>query len=175
MRLGLKRDDIRLVEYTPKWKEEFGRVKQAILKSTPIPENRIEHIGSTAIKGMVAKPILDVIVGVDDIDNVNESIFEGFKEIGFLRLRVHGPNEIVLAKFSDDTYGEKTHFIHLVDYGKKLWKDLIFFRDYLNANESARVKYSSLKKEFLNKHKGDIKAYTDYKESFVKEIFRKRK
>src|SRR5699024_12474101 len=80
-----------------------------------------------------------------------------------------------LAKFSDDTYEEKTHFIHLVDYGKKLWKDLIFFRDYLNANESARVKYSSLKKEFLNKHKGDIKAYTDYKESFVKEIFRKRK
>lgn len=149
-------------------------MKQDIIKSTPIPEKRIEHIGSTAIKGMVAKPIVDIIVGVDDIENVDKSIFDGLKTIGFLRLRVHRPNEIVLAKFTDDTYEEKTHFIHLVDYSKKLWKDLIFFRNYLNENITARVDYSDLKKKFLEENSGGIKEYTDFKEQFVKEIFSKR-
>ena len=89
-------------------------------------ENRIEHIGSTAIKDMVAKPILDLVVGVHDVENVDKAIFQGLKEAGFLRLRVQRPNEIVLAKFTDETYEVKTHFIHLVEYNKDLWKNLIF-------------------------------------------------
>lgn len=59
------------------------RVKQDILNATPIQENRIEHIGSTAIKNIVAKPILDLVVGVDDIENVDKSIFQGLREAGF--------------------------------------------------------------------------------------------
>ncbi|RUU70729.1 GrpB family protein, partial [Mesorhizobium sp. M7A.F.Ca.MR.362.00.0.0] len=90
------------------------RVKQDILNSPPIQEKQIEHIGSTAIKDMVAKPILDLVVGVDDIENVEKTIFQGLKKAGFLKLQVQRPNEIVLAKFSDESYEEKTHFIHLV-------------------------------------------------------------
>lgn len=59
------------------------RVKQDILNATPIQENRIEHIGSTAIKNIVAKPILDLVVGVDNIENVDKSIFQGLREVGF--------------------------------------------------------------------------------------------
>jgi GrpB-like predicted nucleotidyltransferase (UPF0157 family) len=174
MRLGLKRDEVKLEAYNEEWKEEFLSVKQAILKATPINESRIEHIGSTAIKGIVAKPILDLVVGVDDIENVDEAIFHGLKEVGFLRLRVERPNEIVLAKFTDETYEEKTHFIHLVEFDKELWKDLIFFRDYLNANETAREQYNNLKLKFLEEKRSGIKDYTDYKEQFVKSIFAKR-
>lgn len=57
-------------------------------------------------------------MGVDDIENVDNAIFHGLKEAGFLRLRIQRPNEIVLSKFTDETYEEKTHFIHLVDYNK---------------------------------------------------------
>ena len=60
-------------------------------------------------------------MGVDDINSVDKEFFQGLKKAGFLRLRVERPNEIVLAKFTDDTYEEKTHFIHLVDYNKGLW------------------------------------------------------
>jgi len=174
LELGLKRNEVRLVDFSEGWRNEFHSVKQAILSSISIPENRIEHIGSTAIKGMAAKPILDLMVGVDNIEDVDESIFKGLKKIGFLRLRVHRPSEIVLAKFTDDTYEEKTHFIHLVDYNKELWKNLIFFRDYLNKNESARKQYSNLKMKFIKKRNHGIKEYTDYKEQFVKDIFSKR-
>ena len=174
MKLGLKRDEVRLEAHNVEWQEEYLRVKQDILNSITIQGNRIEHIGSTAIKDMVAKPILDLVVGVDDIENVNKAIFQGLKEAGFLRLRVQRPNEIVLAKFTDETYEEKTHYIHLVKYNNDLWNNLIFFRDYLNSNESAREQYKNLKMEFVEEKNGGIDEYTDYKEQFVKEIYRKR-
>ncbi len=172
--LGLKRDEVRLEPHTIEWQKEFLRVKQGILNSTPIKENRIEHIGSTAIKKMVAKPILDLVVGVDVIENVDKAILQGLKETGFLRLRVQRPNEIILAKFTDETYEEKTHFIHLVEYKKALWKNLIFFRDYLNSNETVRDQYSNLKREFVKESNGGINEYTNYKEQFVREIYKKR-
>ncbi|MCM3032926.1 GrpB family protein (plasmid) [Niallia taxi] len=175
MKLGLKRDELRLETHTVEWEKEFHRVKQDILNSTPIQEKQIEHIGSTAIKDMVAKPILDLVVGVDDIENVEKTIFQGLKKAGFLKLQVQRPNEIVLAKFTDESYEEKTHFIHLVEYNKDLWKNLIFFRDYLNANQTAREQYKRIKIEFVKEKDGGIDEYTDYKEQFVSEIYGKRK
>lgn len=115
------------------------------------------------------------MVGVDDIENVDKPFFQGLKEAGFLKLKVERPNEIVLAKFTDDTYEVKTHFIHLVEYNKELWKNLIFFSDYLNSNETAREQYKALKMNFLEEGSGGINEYTDYKEQFVKGIYEIRK
>ncbi|QFF98953.1 hypothetical protein PB01_08970 [Psychrobacillus glaciei] len=55
------------------------------------------------------------------------------------------PGEIVFAKFTDDTFEVKTHFNHVVDYDKEPWRNLVFFKDYLNANEKAREEYKRLK------------------------------
>lgn len=174
MKLGLKNGEARVVPYNEKWHEDFLKVKNEIVRETGIPKERIEHIGSTAIKGIVAKPILDIVVGVDEIDSVKEELFEGLKKIGFLRLRVERPKEIVLAKFVDDTYQEKNHFIHLVDYDKELWNNLIFFRDYLNFHEEIQKEYEKIKLSFFKEHIGGIEEYTNYKEKFVLEIYDKR-
>ncbi|MDA2514068.1 GrpB family protein [Bacillus cereus] len=109
------------------------------------------------------------------MENVEKTIFQGLKKAGFLKLQVQRPNEIVLAKFTDESYEEKTHFIHLVEYNKDLWKNLIFFRDYLNANQTAREQYKRIKIEFVKEKDGGIDEYTDYKEQFVSEIYGKRK
>ncbi|WP_391122216.1 GrpB family protein [Psychrobacillus sp. L3] len=85
-------------------------------------------------------------------------------KMNFLRLKLERPSEIVFAKFRDDTFEVKIHFIHVVDYDKVLWRNLVFFRDYLNANENAREEYKRLK----------ITEYTDLKEPFMKSIFAKR-
>ncbi|MBR7553638.1 GrpB family protein [Allobacillus sp. GCM10007491] len=174
MQLGLGYDEVRLASYTPEWKEEFIKVKNELMKHTNLEDNRIEHIGSTAIKGMSAKPIIDIIVGVDDLQIVDKPLMKKFYEAGFLKLKVERPGEIVLAKFTDDTYKEKTHFIHLVDYQKELWKNLVFFRDYLNSNEAARERYLEIKREYLKDSSTGVNEYTDFKEEFVKEIFKKR-
>lgn len=174
MKLGLKNNEVKIVPYTSDWHEEFLKVKKEISKSTHIEENRIEHIGSTAIKDMQAKPIIDVMVAVDDLDAMDPSIIKGLKAIGFLRLKVERPNEIVLAKFVDNTYEEKTHYIHLVEYEKELWNNLIFFRDYLNANKAERDKYLQIKLDYVNKQSTGINEYTDHKEEFVRRVFEKR-
>ena len=142
--------------------------------NTGIEENRIEHIGSTAINDMLAKPVLDMLVGVDNLETVEPSVFKGLKTIGFLQLRVERPGEIILAKFTDDTYKEKTHYIHLVEYERELWKNLLFFRDYLSSNEQVRKEYINLKLDYLKKYSTGIKEYTNHKEKFVKNIFNKR-
>lgn len=175
MKLGLLRDEVRLVDYgIDEWKKEFLKVKNEILNFTSIKENRIEHIGSTAIKEMPAKPILDLVIGVDDLATIDQSIFQGLKQAGFLRLRVQRPNEIILAKFTDETYQIKTHYVHLVDYDRELWNNLIFFRDYLNADETARNQYKRIKLKFIEEINGGIVEYTDYKEQFVREVYSKR-
>ena len=61
------------------------------------------------------------------------------------------PGEIVLAKFTDETYEVKTHFIHMVDFEKELWRNQLFFRDYLNSNEKAREEYMNIKSTVQNK------------------------
>lgn len=175
MNLGLKNNEVRLVEYSPKWRGEFERSKNLILNHTHIPENRIEHIGSTSIIGMSAKPIIDIVIGVDDLKKVDKTLFKELEKAGFFRLKVNRPNEIVLAKFLDESYKVKTHFIHLVEYKKDLWHNLIFFRDYLNNNKEDREKYLDIKKKYVSKSSTGIIDYTNYKENFVKEIYKKRK
>lgn len=113
-------------------------------------------------------------MGVDDLQKVDKPLLKSFSKAGFLRLKVERPGEIVLAKFIDDTYKEKTHFIHLVEYQKELWNNLIFFRDYLNTNEDAKTQYLDIKLGYLKDSTKGIKEYTDFKEEFVKGIFAKR-
>ena len=170
MELGLEHNEVRIVDYTIEWADEFEKVKQVLIDSTGLADERIEHIGSTAIQGMPAKPVIDILVGIDDLDSVEQSLFQCFGKKGFLRLKVERSGEIVLAKFKDDSYQVKTHFIHLVEYRKQLWNNLIFFRDYLNENEEARRQYLNIKEEFLNNKSEGILEYTDFKETFVKRI-----
>ncbi len=174
MQLGLKNDEIKLEKYTDKWHDEFIKVKNELLKHTQLEECRIEHIGSTSIQGMSAKPIIDIVVGVDNLKTVDEELFNSFRKAGFLRLRVEKPNEIVLAKFTDETYQVKTHFIHLVEYQKEIWNNLIFFRDYLNSNEEERKEYLDIKTSYLKNTSSGIKEYTDFKEDFVKKVYNRR-
>lgn len=174
MNLGLRKDEVKIVPFEKDWKNEFVRIKKEILLYTKLKDYQIEHIGSTAIHDMPAKPIIDILVGIQDLSEINHSIIEGLKEVGFLRLRVNRPNEIVFAKFTDNTYEIKTHYIHLVEYKGELWNNLSFFRDYLNVHEDARKKYLSIKLAYVNKKSTGVNEYTNFKEQFVKEIFSKK-
>lgn len=174
MKLGLSKDEVRLVPYDNEWKNEFLRMKREIINHTNLNDACIQHIGSTSIVSIMTKPILDIVVGVDDINDVDKKIISRLKKAGFLRLAVERPAEIVFAKFVDDTYQVKTHFIHLVDYNKELWNNLIFFRDYLNSNEAERNEYQNLKMDYVKSNTGGIGDYTDHKKEFVNRIYAKR-
>jgi GrpB-like predicted nucleotidyltransferase (UPF0157 family) len=166
--LGLSKGEIKLVEPQVGWKEEFLKTQKEIHEATGIDINRIEHIGSTSIRRIKAKPMIDFAVGVDDINKVPPHIFKSFQKISFYRLRVVLENEIILAKFdNDDTFDIKTHIIHLVEYQDEKWNDLISFRDKLNSSAELRKEYEELKVKFIQHEAGDMDDYTNYKERFI--------
>ena len=76
MELGLAKNEVKLSPYTAEWEKEFNRVKLEIIEVTGLEEERIQHIGSTAIKNMPAKPIIDILVGIDDITKVDKATIQ---------------------------------------------------------------------------------------------------
>ncbi|WP_158541083.1 GrpB family protein [Sporosarcina sp. BI001-red] len=153
------------------WEPEFKKTQQAIHEVTGLDFNRIEHIGSTSIKGIKAKPMIDFALGVDDIHHVTVELLKSLKTIQFYRLKVVLENEVVLAKFLDNgKMDTKTHIIHLVEHEGQKWKDLLSFRDQLNSSEALAKEYEALKLSYLLTGNGDMNDYTRYKENFVKRV-----
>jgi GrpB-like predicted nucleotidyltransferase (UPF0157 family)/RimJ/RimL family protein N-acetyltransferase len=170
MNLGLKNNEVKLVPQDKEWLNEFKRVQDDIHAATNLDLERIEHIGSTAIIEIAAKPVIDILIGVDNLDQLQDSFFKSLKGIGFHRLKVVREGEVVLAKFKDETFKEKTHFIHIVKYKGEKWSDLVFFRDCLNSNSSLRKQYEEIKSSFVANQQTGINDYTDLKEGFVKKV-----
>ena len=174
MELGLKKDEVKIVPYNAQWTCEFERIKESMLHVLNVNENQIEHIGSTAIKGIKAKPIIDILLGMEDLAEIGGDIEKALLSIGFYRLRVEREHEVVFAKFADEKFETKTHFIHAVKFNDELWKNLIFFRDYLNENEEEKKAYENVKETYLQQHSTGINDYTNFKEEFVQRIFSER-
>lgn len=174
MDLGVTRGEVVLSEYQESWVKEFDKVKEEILSVTSLSPDNIQHIGSTSIQGLMAKPVIDIAIGVDDYEDMDENFYKSLSGIGIYRLRVERDDEIVLAKFKDNQFQVHTHFIHLVDKNGAKWNELIKFRDYLRKNEDAKLEYMTLKKSLSSLYAEDRAKYTDSKEAFVKSIINKR-
>ncbi|MEG0384579.1 MAG: GrpB family protein [Solibacillus sp.] len=175
MKLGLQNDEVLVVPYDDAWKVEFMRTQEELLSFTKLTSNQIEHIGSTSIEGIQAKPIIDILVGVKSLEVLEKPFFKELEKAGFYRLRVVRPNEIVCAKFLDDTFQVKTHYIHIVQYEGEKWQQLLFFRDFLRSNEEAKKQYEQLKESFFQTNLNGINSYTNYKEQYVQSIIEKIK
>lgn len=168
--LGIAKNQVKLVDYDPYWNILFKEIKTSICAVTSLQEFRVQHIGSTAISNIKSKPVIDILLGVDHLDQVD--IYDEYlKTIGFYRLKVQRENEYVYAKFKDTTFEIKTHFIHMVPFESDIWKNLIFFRDYLNSHPEKKIEYQTIKQSFVNFQSEGIQEYTAHKEAFIKNIF----
>lgn len=168
MELGMKSNEVKLSKYDPDWKVEFERIKKELVQTTSLEAYQIEHIGSTSIIGMEAKPIIDILIGVDDLESRCEEYKSAFKKLNIYRLRVKREGEIVLAIDQD---GLRTHYIHMVELHSNKWNDLLTFRNFLNENEEYKEEYRNLKSSIIeNDSAVDIKKYTNLKEPFVNKI-----
>ncbi len=155
-------------------KKEFEQVQDQIMQVLPqLRTEQIQHIGSTAIMDIQAKPVIDIALGVEDFAEQSCHAEASLRTIGFYRLRVQRQQEIVFARFTDSTYEVKTHFIHLIPFDSEHWKNMLFFRDYLNAYAEVRMEYERLKQSFTMEQ-GGIEQYTEHKEQWIQHIFAKR-
>ncbi len=162
---------IEIVEYEYKWKQEFDKIKDMINSYIGDLIIGIEHVGSTSVEGLAAKPIIDVDVVIDNYD-VLPLIIKKLELQGYIyegNLGIEGRE--AFRRDHDD--GMMKYHLYVCPKDGKGYLEHIAFRDYLRTNEDAREEYSSLKKHLAMEYKYDIDNYCDKKTSFVKNILRK--
>ena len=147
--IGLKRGTIKLCEHEKEWETEaqntISRLKQIL--GNVIKD--IQHVGSTSIRSIKAKPIIDIAVAVDDFDNMLRFEKE-LKDNGFYyrpnaQASVRGQLLFACGNFYEGTGDVQTHFIHVVRTNSMDWINYINFRDYLNNTPSVAKAYEALK------------------------------
>lgn len=126
----------------------------------------IEHVGSTSVPGLLAKPIIDIAVGVENFENIDKIITIMKKEYIYLEDYGETYRKIFIKKNGDFI----THHIHIEEYGKQNWVNHVFFRDRLLESEDLRNEYMNLKKSLLVKYKDDREKYTYGKAEFIQRV-----
>jgi len=165
----LKRD-VEVVPHNPRWSELFGAEVQALTAVFGDEIVATHHIGSTAIPGILAKPIIDVLVIVRDIGRIDafdrEMIARGYLpkgEFGIAGRRF----------FIKGSEVHRTHHIHVFETGSPEPERHLAFRDYLRVHGKEAKAYGQLKHELARRFPHDIDAYVAGKDGFIKEIERK--
>ncbi|MBE6878453.1 MAG: GrpB family protein [Ruminococcaceae bacterium] len=130
----------------------------------------IQHIGSTSIKSIYAKPIIDIAVGVRDFDDIMRHN-KVLKENGIYYRREDHPEQHLYI-CGDMENNIHTHYIHVVIWGEKAWNDYINMRDYLNTHNEKAIEYSNLKKYLAEKYQNNRVAYTNGKSYLIEKILK---
>ncbi|KQO12065.1 GrpB family protein [Paenibacillus sp. Leaf72] len=159
---------VEVVPYDPMWKEQFQQIKNMIEGYIGDLILGIEHVGSTSVEGLPAKPIIDLDVVVEDY-SVLQAIVERLAKEGFEHqgnLGIKG-REAFKRTFPDNFM--KYH-LYVCPKDGKGYLEHIAFRDYLRSNEAARREYGSLKDKLADQHRHDIDSYCDGKTEFVTTI-----
>jgi len=158
---------VRLEPQDSAW-EQSAREVIAALREILGPDARdIQHIGSTAIQGILAKPIIDIAVGVEDLAHMRGHDAE-LAERGFLFRGEDVPGQLLYVLAGPEDI--RTHHIHTVIWGQKDWNNYINFRDYLNCHPDMARRYSRLKEELWEKYQNDRGSYTRNKQAFIDEM-----
>ncbi len=166
-------DEIALVDYDPRWPDLFeleaARLRR-ILPSGLI--TRVEHFGSTAIPGLPAKPIIDLLVGVNSLAAARRDTLAPLATLGYAFWSDDpDPSRMFFVRGLPPN-GPRTHHIHMVALDSPFWERLRF-RDYLRAHSDEALRYAQLKRELAAQFSGDREAYTDGKTEYVASVMRK--
>ncbi len=158
-----------ILKYDPNWINLFNELKEKLSRIFAGKFTRIEHVGSTSIPGMNAKPLIDALIVVDSMDNLVEQrkmmVEEGYE----YRENYVAPNTILFYKTEK---GEKVENIHVCTSVNDLFSQLIFMRDYLREHPEKAKEYSDLKLQLKEKYPDSYEAYKDGKRSLLDEIKR---
>lgn len=165
MHLGLERGKTELLAHEKEWESEAKKTIRILQKL--IPEARdIQHVGSTAIRSIDAKPIVDIAVALDDVQSVTSHI-EELAGYGIIYRGSDVPGQILFIIGEGNI---RTHHIHIVKWRGKAWNNYIMFRDYMNSHPDKAAEYEKLKKQLASSFPDDRRTYTEGKAEYIEKI-----
>ena len=162
---SLEEEEIRIVPYDPSWPARFERERLALEAAIgPWTTGGIHHVGSTAVPGLEAKSIIDILVGIEHLDAAKPS-FEPLAGLGYLYAPYRSEE---MHWFCKPHPGRRTHHLHLVPVDSRRFADELAFRDFLRANPTAARNYATLKRRLAARFRDDREAYTEAKGDFIR-------
>lgn len=166
-------DEILIVPYDPAWPSRFEQ-EVAHLR-TLVPERiirRWEHFGSTAVPGLAAKPIVDILGEISSLEEAIREAIPSLEQDGYSWWRANPKEDHLFLVKGLPPNGPRTHHLHLIEQGHPAWERLLF-RDALRNDPEARKEYAELKRALARLHRDDREAYTQAKTEFVHRITRR--
>ena len=167
-------DDVEIVDYDPRWPrlfdEEAGQLRVVLDPSLIVG---LEHFGSTAIPGLSAKPIIDILVAVRSLAAAKASFVEPLRKLDYVYWADNPKKDRMFFVKGMPPFGSRrTHHVHVTELQGEMWQRLAF-RDYLRAHPEEVEAYDRLKRRLAVDHKTDREAYTDAKSAYVESVMRK--
>ena len=160
-----------VLPYDEHWEQAFAQIKDEILEALGSLALRIEHVGSTAVRGLSAKPIIDIDVVIKDY-SVFDAVATALEEIGY-----HHEGDLGIAAREAFRYDGKGHLqkhhLYVCPQDSAELKRHIAFRDYLRTDPEAVREYSRIKEEGAALYPNEIEKYIRHKSPFIEKIYRK--
>ena len=164
-------DPVIIVPYDPCWADTFKNEANLLQQTIPFSNIIIEHIGSTSVVGLSAKPIIDIMVGFESLNDANTSI-PAIESLGYQYIPEY---EAVIPDrryFHKPVSPPRNFHLHCTTIHSNFWKKQIAFRDYLRSHPQACADYQQLKENLAEQHRNDRTAYTDAKTDFIESILK---
>lgn len=154
--------------YSSRWPVAFDAVRDELSSALVPVEAAIEHIGSTSVPGLAAKPVIDVLVGVRALADV-ESRIAALGACGYDYIRKYERELPMRRYFVKPSVSSLRVHVHAVERGS-LWREHLAFRDALRADAGLRARYQQLKLQLAAAHADDKSAYTAAKAPFIQSV-----
>jgi GrpB-like predicted nucleotidyltransferase (UPF0157 family) len=158
---------VEIVPYDPSWPTRFQEEAEVLRRALAAwLAGPIEHIGSTAVPGLAAKPVIDIMAGVQSLD-LSRPAIAAATELGYC----YGPYRPELEHwFCKPSPAFRTHHLHLMPVGTPQWLRPIAFRDHLRAHPDVAREYETLKRRLALEHRMNREAYTQAKGPFIDRV-----
>ena len=158
---------VEIVDWDPAWADRFATTAADVADAF-MDVDAIDHVGSTSVPGLAAKPVIDLLVTVSDIA-IADAAVDAMAELGFEALGEFGLKDRRFFR-RDDERGIRTDHVHCWAVGHGELDRHLAVRDYLDAHAEEAEAYASLKRALVARHDGDREAYIDGKDAFVKAL-----
>lgn len=179
---------INLETFNESWQKEYFQESDYLLNAISPLKAKIEHIGSTSLSDGIAKPIIDILIGMDNEESVEQATeiltkkgyiyYEVYKTISPERSHLVKVNKSIhiqrITNFEDDIIDEigviRKFHLHITKYNSNFWNRHVAFRDFLRENYNVRHEYFNLKKELAKKDWRNMQEYAESKTPFIRNI-----
>ncbi len=159
-----------VLPYNPEWKTDFEKIKKEIETALGDLAEKIEHVGSTSVEGLSAKPCIDIDVVIKDY-SVFQDVVRSLGEIGYIHEGNLGIEGREAFKYSDKPHLQN-HHLYVCPKNSEELRRHIAFRNFLRNNPDEARRYGAIKEEGAILFPDDINKYIEYKASYIEEVYR---